>query len=131
MRRVLVISSHLLVALLASCGTVIWADSRPIALPPLLQGIPLSLRMTEGVSPEFTQRLNKRFPPGSPETSLIRELWLSGFRPDTDLGASQRGASVTFLGDHSYICRRDAYVSWSADSGRLTSISGTFVQTCS
>jgi hypothetical protein len=110
---------YFLAASLTGCN----ADS----LPPLLEGIS---PVGRGESPQFTQRLKDRFPPGSREAVLVRELWLSGFRPDTDLDASQREASLTRYGNLSNICRRDAHVSWSADSGSLTAISGTYRATC-
>ena len=96
-------------------------------LPPLLQD---AAPVTHGDSPQFTQRLKDRFPLGSLETTLLRELSLNRFQLHTDLGTSQREASLTLYGNLSNICRRDADIRWTADSGTLTAISGTYRATC-
>jgi hypothetical protein len=110
--------SYFLAASLAGC-------THP--LPPLLQGV---APVSHGDSPEFVQRLKDRFPAGSTEIALMHELRLNGFQPDTGLDASQRAAPLTIYGNLSYLCRRDADVRWSAESGRLTAISGNYRVTC-
>ncbi len=95
-------------------------------LPALLQNLP-----PHGEA-KFSERLRDRYPIGSPETALILELWLEGFRPTTDLSAPLRKAGFDRPGDFIHdACRRRGTVNWSADAaGRLTAISGNFSVDC-
>jgi hypothetical protein len=77
--------------------------------------------------------LQSRFPIGSPEANLIRELWIEGFRPQTDLRAAQRSADWERLGDGIHdVCAESEHVAWSANTaGQITSLSGGRYTTCS
>jgi hypothetical protein len=127
-RKALGISLSIGVVLLIF-GGLVSAFSKSELLPPLLQGIKVDqFPPTNRPLGEFGQRLARRFPIGSPEAALVRELWLEGFRPETALDAPERRADFVRLGNLSDLARRDAYVSWTADSeGKLTSISGYYV----
>jgi hypothetical protein len=120
------------VAGIASCGTFIWQlDSRRQPEPALIAGLP----MNDGLAPpgkqEFTARLAARFPIGSREADLVRNLWLQGFKPITDLSAPERKAAFGTDLHQFNVCVVDAVVSWSADSaGQLTAISGFANHTC-
>ena len=84
------------------------------------------------VAKMFSQKLHDRFPIGSLESDLIRELWLEGFLPTTDLRAPKRIAEFNRFGDVIHdICRRGGAVYWSADeTGLLTALSGQFFVHC-
>jgi hypothetical protein len=76
---------------------------------------------------QFDHRLAERFPVGSSEAVLIRELWLEGFQPETPLDAPEKKATFHRMGGLSDLARRDAAVSWTTDgNGKLTSISGDY-----
>jgi hypothetical protein len=102
-----------------------WATSAP--LPTLLQGVKSDSFPFRGKPGEFDQRIKERFPVGSSEAALVRELWVEGFYPVTPLDAATRQAHFERLGNLSDLARRDASVSWTADDkGRLMSIEGHF-----
>jgi len=120
------------VGLLATCVTYLLSSPSP-AMPVLLQhlaGNPLDPNSQE----MFSQKLRDRFPIGSLEADLIRELWLEGFLPKTDLRAPKRIAEFNRFGEFFVthdICRRGGQVYWSADdTGRLTAVSGQFFVDC-
>ena len=106
----------------------IWNKPRaPVSLPPLLQGIqgdPLPRRDAPG---EFEHRLGERFPVGSSEAALVRELLAEGFKLSTAVGAATKTATFQRMGNLSDLARRDAYVSWTVDEqGKLASIAGQY-----
>jgi hypothetical protein len=76
--------------------------------------------------------LQSRFPIGSPEANLIHELWIEGFRPQTDLRAAKRSADWARLGDVIHdVCAEYEHVDWSANAaGEITSLSGGRYTTC-
>jgi hypothetical protein len=96
-------------------------------MPPLLRNL-----AGLGDQGKLSERLRARFPIGSPEADLIRELWLEGFQPATDLRASKREAKFDRHADFPHdICHRVGSVYWTADEhGRLTEVSGRFSMTC-
>ena len=99
---------------------------KPASLPLLLQGINADSFNTDGPG-EFDRRLKERYPVGSSEAVLIRELSTEGFKLGTSSGSATRTATFLRLGGLSDLARRDACVSWIADDkGRLTSISGHY-----
>jgi hypothetical protein len=116
--------------LLAICGTYLLSPQFA-AMPPLLQNIP-SNYLDPSSREMFSQKLRDRFPVGSPEADLIRELWLEGFLPKTDLRAPERIAEFNRFGDVIHdICRRGGSVHWSTDdTGLLTAVSGQFFVNC-
>jgi hypothetical protein len=120
------------VGLLAICGTYLYLLSSQFpAMPPLLQHVP-STPFDPNSQEMFSQKLRDRFPIGSHEADLIRELWLEGFLPKTDLRAPKRIAEFNRFGDVIHdICRRGGEVYWSADdAGILTAVSGHFFVDC-
>lgn len=105
-------------------------DLVPMATPP----IPLLLQsLPEQPSQEwFAQRLKEHFPMGSSEADLIRELWLEGFLPRTNLRVDHRTAEFD-SGDKGGLrrCHLTANVSWTADDkGQLTGIDGAYTKAC-
>ncbi|HVJ54230.1 MAG TPA: hypothetical protein VM689_17320 [Aliidongia sp.] len=118
-----------LVALVASCSTFLWTLGNRKPEPALLDGLPIAI----GLSAEqaFTQRLIDRFPLGSNEADLVRELWLEGFRPVTDLKAARREASYETPVNQLNVCVTYGTVSWSADdAGRLSALTGRKLDGC-
>jgi hypothetical protein len=112
-------------ALLSLGSFAAW--NKPASLPPLLQGINGdSFRNTDEPG-EFNHRLKERYPVGSSEAVLIRELAAEGFKLGRSPNAAIRTATFQRLGGLSDLARRDACVSWTTDDeGRLTSISGHY-----
>ena len=112
--------AFIIIGLLSGC------NAKPV--PPLVEGLSFT---GNGDQPEFTQRLQDRFPLGSPEVEMVHELRLEGFQRGTALRAPKRVATFTLIGSFSNISRRDWAVVWSAnDAGRLTSISGSYAVSC-
>jgi hypothetical protein len=101
------------------------------ATPLLLQGRPTSVDGKAGHE-WFAQRLKERFPPGSLESDMMRELWLEGFLPTTNLRADRRAAAFDSLDKAGFrVCRLTANVSWTADEkGQLTAIEGDYADSC-
>ena len=100
-----------------------------MAAPP----IPVLLMPPKGDTPQdwFAQRLKERFPSGATEADLIRELWLEGFLPRTNLRAERRTAGYESQKDAFRKCRLAANVSWTADDkGLLTGIEGDYSDSC-
>jgi hypothetical protein len=120
------------IGLAASFGTLVWTSlCRFPPLPALLRGLPENGAGVTG-SRQLTHRLQVEFPIGSAESKLVRELWLEGFTPVSDLGAAERFVSFTRMGDFIHdICRADAQVRWSADNGgHLVAVTGGYWRTC-
>ena len=119
----------LAVALVLGGGAWVFTVATPAALPtPLLLQSPPSA----GAGQEwFGQRLKERFPVASSEADLIRELWLEGFVPRTNLRAERRTAEFESQKDLFRKCRLAASVTWTADDkGQLTAIDGEFSDAC-
>ena len=98
-------------------------------LPPLVQD-PNGDSAVRGEA--LSRRLRERFPVGSPEADLIRELWLEGFAPTAEWRGPRRQVDFdTFREPGFNICRTTAIVSWEADAtGRLTDVAGVNFLTC-
>jgi hypothetical protein len=101
-------------------------------MPPMLQNLPSGSPHDQANQDRFSEQVRSRFPPGSPEAELVRELSLEGFRPATDLRAPRREAVFDRLGDFIHdICRRGGSIYWSADDvGHLTAVSGSYFIDC-
>lgn len=94
-------------------------DPRP--LPALVADLPAA-----NARQAFTDRVRGRFPVGSPERTLLLELWSAGFAHPGD--ASKQWASLDRRGPP---CARNWTVTWTTDdSGHLTAIDGTYIPSC-
>jgi hypothetical protein len=125
MRRRL-LTAFAAVALPASCATRVWlwGTATPAPLPNLVAGLRNPLQVGGN---DFEKRLHERFPIGSPEFDLIRELWVEGFSPAT---GPQSTRTALWSGD-SMVCELNARVNWAADdSGHLITLSGNYYETC-
>lgn len=92
---------------------------------------PLLLQSPGSGQEWFGQRLKERFPVASSEADLIRELWLEGFLPRTNLRAERRTAEFESQKDLFHKCVLTASVSWSADDkGQVTAVDGAFSGAC-
>ena len=110
---------------------LVWLALPPREIPALCVG-PSADTTDQSDASEFDQRLNARFPIGSMETALARELSSEGFHPDTTRKWPQRAAVYDRIGDFFHdICHRFAEVDWSvAGDGRIGSINGRYIVTC-
>jgi hypothetical protein len=125
----LALAATVLTALLASFGVRFWRFGGAAPLPALLQG--LTDAHDAASQKAFVERLRKRFPLGSSEAELMRELRDEGFLPKKDGRPSPREASYDRAAGLQDICRRGGIVRWSADeAGKLTDISGGFYVYC-
>jgi len=80
------------------------------------------------VQEQFSAMLAKRFPIGAPESSLIHELWIEGFKPKSNWTETSRDA---VFNDGS-ICPNIGDISWWIDgNGHVTKIIGNFSHNCS
>jgi hypothetical protein len=124
--RVFLTAAFLTTAVVTWLLATIWYHmSNAPPLPALLQAVPIPKFPYD--SKEFTQLLLKRFPLGSPEHDLIRELWQEGFQPGPNWTMSKMQASFDSQG----ICRIQSNVDWTADNmGHLTSLRGDYEETC-
>jgi hypothetical protein len=123
------------VLVVAVLGGVVWFfDPMTVSAPPT----PLLLQARPGTGGDkanqewFVQRLKERFPVASSEADLIRELWLEGFLPKTNLKAERRSADYDSLDKGGFrLCRLTANVSWTADEkGQVTDIDGGYGESC-
>jgi hypothetical protein len=95
-------------------------------LPSLLEGVQGDSPLRTGPKP-LNDILQVRFPIGSPEANLIRELWQEGFQPVTALDVPEREAAFERKGGLQDLALRTAKVTWSADAnGRLIFVSGYY-----
>jgi hypothetical protein len=93
----------------------------------LLQGIKGDAPLRKDEPGEFERRLRERFPVGSSEAALVRELLAQGFKPNTAVGAATKRASFQRMGSFPDLARRDACVFWTVDEeGKLASITGHY-----
>jgi hypothetical protein len=122
---------------LLALGAVATTWNKPVPLPPLLQGIKRDPLPRTDVPGEFERRLKERFPVGSSEAALVRELLAEGFKPNTAVGVATKTATFQRMslslscggrgGGYCDLARRDAYVSWTVDEeGKLASITGHY-----
>ncbi|ATQ67321.1 MULTISPECIES: hypothetical protein [Methylosinus] len=115
----------LLLVFLFSFGLRLWWMRSAPSMPELLLGLGDS--QAQGAQEAFQARLRERFPPGSPETAMVRALQEQGFR--IDLRRKEAGFDrAADLEDH---CRRGGAARWSADAeGRIAEISGGYYIHC-
>jgi hypothetical protein len=115
-----------IIVLVVAGGGLFWFLNQD-QLPELLTNMPIE---TDQLSSAFNQRIVTRFPVGSPETNLVKELQKDGFAIKTFDGDSHI-ATYTHYGNFFVDpFRRDASVTWKTDShGSINAISGTYFVT--
>ncbi len=90
------------------------------AVPTLLRGLP---NKYSEASPALTARLGARFPKGSDEALLIRELVAQGFTVSPpSYGADWRREA--------FPCAEIARIWWRAEAGKVATIEGIRKQVC-
>jgi hypothetical protein len=116
----LVGSGLMAVGLAASAALWIWLERSQGAPPPIARaedGSPLSAAL-------WTQRVAATFPPGVPETILVRRLGDEGFQ----ISSSEHAAHYDW--GNSFPCRYTVTVRWTAESGLITSTTGDQSNAC-
>jgi hypothetical protein len=74
---------------------------------------------------EFSSRLNRRFPPGTPQTSLFQDLSREGFSPGWSNVQGEENRA--YRDESTWVCRIEATVRWrSNEAGQVISISGEY-----
>jgi len=96
-------------------------------IPQLLQSLP-----DQPDQEWFAQRLKEHFPVASSEADLIRELWLEGFQPRTNLRADRRTADYDSDEKRGFArCHQTASVSRTAnEKGQITGVDGGYAKSC-
>jgi hypothetical protein len=117
MRRFVYAAAALVVVIV---GYQIWQWTRS---PPIARG----------PSGDFIERLRSKFPVGTPETELIRELQAEGFGPvvrEGEIRTIRPGTpdrKYTTLSIWSFPCERAWWVLWRTDgNGRVTDVTGSY-----
>lgn len=120
----------LVTAMLSISGTMFfftWQPRPSVSLTTKLDG------SWEMINREFDARVRTRFPIGSTEVDMTRELQREGFtRDDWSFVIGQGAEAKATRREDRFICRQAAYIYWRADPrGRLISIRGTYrVERC-
>lgn len=126
MRWVLGICSAVLItAIISIVGTVVFFIGQP------RPSVPLTTRLDgswETMNSEFDARVRARFPIGSTEHDMARELRGEGFiRDDWSFVITQGAEAKATRREDRVVCRQAAYIYWRANpQGRLTSIRGVY-----
>jgi hypothetical protein len=107
-----------LAGVLASAATLAWGGvDGPSSLT---AGLPREFRTA---SETFNAKVQKRFPPGATETSVIAELSRQGFKA----GEGRGNEKEMFRRRFSLICNLAFRVYWTADAaGRVSAIRGVY-----
>lgn len=98
--------------------------------------VPLTTKLDgswEMINREFDARVRTRFPVGSTEVDMTRELQREGFtRDDWSFVIGQGAEAKATRREDRVMCRQAAYIYWRANpQGRLTSIRGSYrVERC-
>ncbi len=131
MRWVLgVVSAILFTAIISSVGTAVFFIWQP------RPDVPLTTKLGgnwEAINREFDSRVRARFPVGSAEVEMARELQREGFtRDDWSFVVAQGAEAKATRREDRIVCRQAANVYWRANpQGRLTSIRGVYrVERC-
>jgi hypothetical protein len=97
--------------------------------PGLGRGLPSNF---EAANRAFSERIQARFPIGSPESRLRDELRAEHFKISAATPASGpgHGFSAEHGGEIFPACDLSWMVFWSADGGRITRISASYYATC-
>jgi hypothetical protein len=114
------------VAAIAPTSAIIWVvaekDKKPDA--PLTAELKGATWAEESAA--FERRLRIRFPTGSGEQLMSRELRRQGFK-QVDWGGATGVEHEAERREDDFVCNRAAYVFWRADaSGQLTSVRGEY-----
>ena len=110
---------------------------------PLVYGLCLPLGAAWNLPPtlkdansEFDRRIQAKYPPGTPESSLVHDLWWQGYgspkqRCGTATECAEAPKFVAAQSNIAIVCRTSWYVEWRADgNAKLTSIKGSMNATC-
>ncbi len=117
-----------LVVLLASFGARLWWFGEAAPLPELLQNLGDS--GDDALQQAFIPRLNQKFPQGSDEKTLEKELRREGFKIRDDVQPPQGEASYDRAAGLNDLCRRGGTVKWTAEEGKLRMVTGGFYAHC-
>ena len=104
-----------------------WNSARPARneppLPALVRDLPKDAHAAEGV---FRQRVARRFPKGTPEKAVARELAAEGFL----LGGEQGAWRSAALERGVFLCDIGWRVRWRAENGKVTETSASYGAAC-
>ncbi len=119
-----------LTAIISVSATVIFFIGQPRPDVPLTASLDGNL---DTINSEFDTRVRARFPIGSSEYDMARELQREGFiRDDWSFVVAQRAEAKATRREDRVVCRQAAYIYWRANrEGRLMSIRGVYrVERC-
>jgi hypothetical protein len=88
---------------------------------------PIARDLPPGTSPDtaFDQRVKSQFPVGSDESNLVAELRRESFKVTYSSSHSSATRDIEGLP-----CRRIWTISWSAQTGKITDVTGNFREIC-
>lgn len=115
----------LVTAIISVVGTVAFVIGQPRPDVPLTANLGADW---DTMNNEFNARVRTRFPIGSPEVEMARELQREGFiRRDWSYVIAQGAEAEAMRREDRVVCRQAAYIYWRADRfRRLTSIRGVY-----
>jgi len=127
LRRVIAIGFIAAISSAITVGILIWANEKP--LPALIADLQGS---DADISRAFQQRLEQRFPAGTPETDLIREIAgqfpAEGFVPTWNWTPTVHTATY---GRSTFPCREDWTVTWRIDEQHhISNAHGWYQRAC-
>jgi hypothetical protein len=110
--------------MLSSCAAI------PAHGVPLIgKGLPSNFQEADGV---FNARVKARFPIGSAESDLLKELETERFK----VSRIERSPNSPFdhLASHEggfgLVCNLDWNIVWTSDGGKISGLKGTYYETC-
>jgi hypothetical protein len=117
--RILVLSS-------VATAAVIWLNAC-WAMPPLTSNLPTDIAEA---AREFDRRVQARFPAGSLETDVVRELSSQGFVRSADRGDSSSSHVYSFEKGN-FPCNFVWNIVWKTDgAGLVTMVNGIYFASC-
>lgn len=126
MRWALIICAAVFVsAAISIVGTMVFVVGQP------RHSVPLTAELTgswDAISNEFDRRVRTRFPLGSSEADMTREIRSEGFTRDDWSFVNPQGLEAKAMRrEDRVVCRQAAYIFWRANrEGRLISIRGVY-----
>lgn len=119
---------HVAVLVLAMlCAWTTWRCS-DLSLPPIARGLPAEFAKGD---PVFKQRVAERYPLGSSEASMRRDLRLQGFAVKMSRRKGGRSSGTATVSRFNGCGTTDWVVRWRADpNDRLTEVFGLYGATC-